>query len=153
MSGTGYIRGDFETTVGSEANSSPTLSSKTIYIPATSASLSLNPSPLTRDDEVRGIDEPIAALEDVHAPTWALETRAYPDVLGFLLKAKLGAPTTTAGNGVITDANGWFGRMGLKPGTYEVRMDDRAGRTGDVRTKIVVKGGEVARAKIIGLQN
>ena len=55
MSGTGYIRGDFETTVGSESNSSPTLSSKTIYVPATSATLALNPQPLLRDDELRGL--------------------------------------------------------------------------------------------------
>lgn len=105
MAGTGYIRGDFETTVGSEANTSPTLSSKSIYIPATSTTLALNPNPLERDDELRGVDEPLAVLEETHAPTWALETRAYPDSLGFLLKAQLGAPTTTAGNGVITDSN------------------------------------------------
>lgn len=136
MSGTGYINGAYETTVGSEANSSPTLSSKVIYIPSTSAQLSLNPSPLLRDDENRGVDEPITALEDTHAPTWSLESRAYPDVLGFLLKAQLGAPSTTAGNGVITDANGvvvptgayrhvWtspFGPSGNSPQTTQWRL-------------------------------
>ena len=45
-----------------------------------------------------------------------------------------------------TDANGWFGRMNLKVGTYEIRLEDRTGRAGDARAKIVVKAGEVARA-------
>jgi hypothetical protein len=135
MAGTGYINGAFETTVGSESNSSPTLSSKVIYIPAQSAALNLNPSPLERDDELRGVDEPIAVLEDSHAPSWSLATRAYPDVLGFLLKSQLGAPTSTTGNGVITDANGvvvptgayrhtWtapFGPSGSSPQTTQWR--------------------------------
>ena len=135
MAGTGYLRGDFETTVGSESNSSPTLSTKSIYVPSQVATFALNPNPLERDDELRGIDEPIAVLEEVHQPTWALTTRAYPDVLGFLLKAQLGAPTTTTGNSVITDANGvvvptgayrhtWtapFGPTGANPQTTQWR--------------------------------
>lgn len=135
MAGTGYLRGDYETTVGSESNSSPTLSSKSIYIPGTEAELALNPTVLERDDELRGVDEPIAVLEEFHRPTWRLRTRTYPDALGFLLKSQLGAPTTTAGNGVITDANGvvvptgayrhtWtapFGPAGTSPQTTQWR--------------------------------
>lgn len=134
MAGTGYLRGDFETAVGNESTS-PTLSSKTIYIPAQSAQLALNPNPLEREDELRGVDEPIAVLQDTHSPTWSLSTRAYPDVLAFLLKTALGAPTTTTGNGVITDANGtvvptgayrhtWtapFGPSGASPQTTQWR--------------------------------
>jgi len=45
-----------------------------------------------------------------------------------------------------TDANGWFGMMRLKPGSYEIRLEDRTGRAGDARTKIVVNAGDVARA-------
>jgi uncharacterized lipoprotein YddW (UPF0748 family) len=46
----------------------------------------------------------------------------------------------------FTDANGWFGRMNLKPGTYEIRMEDGVGKATDSRTKIEVKAGEVGRA-------
>jgi hypothetical protein len=63
----------------------------------------LNPTPLDRNDELRGVDEPISFLTDTYDPSWSLSTRAYPDPLGFLFKNALGAPTTTAGNGVITD--------------------------------------------------
>lgn len=134
MAGTGYLRGDFETAVGNESTS-PTLSSKTIYVPIQSASFPLGSSPLERDDELRGVDEPLAVLEDAHAPTWSLTTRAYPDVLGFLLKSQLGNPTSTTGNGVITDANAvvvptgayrhtWtapFGPSGASPQTTQWR--------------------------------
>jgi hypothetical protein len=58
---------------------------------------------LERDDELRNIDEPLAAITEAYSPTWNLTTRMYPDTAAFLLKAMLGAPVTTAGNGVITD--------------------------------------------------
>jgi hypothetical protein len=52
---------------------------------------------------LRGVDEPISKLPDIYDPTWGVTLRAYPDPLGFLLKNMLGAPVTTAGNGIITD--------------------------------------------------
>ena len=45
-----------------------------------------------------------------------------------------------------TDASGWFGMMNLKPGTYEIRLEGRAGSTESVRSRVVVKAGAVARA-------
>lgn len=74
-----------------------------IYTPL----LEFTPDPgaghLERDDELRGVDEPLLVLTERFAPTWALSSRAYPDTLGFRLKQLLGPPTTTAGDGVITD--------------------------------------------------
>jgi hypothetical protein len=58
---------------------------------------------MERDDEVRNVDEPLAVLTEMYDPTWELETRAYPDLLGFELATMLGDPVSTAGDGVITD--------------------------------------------------
>lgn len=65
--------------------------------------MDLGPTPMLRDDELVGTDEPRAALSDTYDPTWDYSSRLYPDLLGYLLKAEMGAPTTTAGNGTITD--------------------------------------------------
>lgn len=102
---TGYLHAAYESIPGNEVNT-PTLSTKVLYTPALSFQPSLNPSHLDRDDEMRGVDEPIQALSEAYDPAWELETRAYPDVLGFYLKLICGAPTTTAGNGSITDPDG-----------------------------------------------
>jgi hypothetical protein len=102
---TGYLQAQFESLPGNETNT-PTLSTKSIYIPLRTFEPQLGTAPLERDDELRGVDEPIAVLPDTYAPSASLDVRAYPDVLGFLFKAIIGAPTTTAGNGVITDPDG-----------------------------------------------
>lgn len=70
---------------------------KTIYIPAITFTPALNAAPLSRDDELRGTDEPQPVLPERYAPNWSVETRAYPDTLGFLLTWMLGTPATTAG--------------------------------------------------------
>lgn len=101
----GYLHAAYESTPGNEANS-PTLSTKVLYTPLLSFSPSLNPAPLDRSDELRNVDEPISLIPEAFSPEWSLSTRAYPDVVGFWLKSILGAPTTTAGNGVITDPDG-----------------------------------------------
>lgn len=98
----GYLHAAYESVVGTELNT-PTLSTKVIYLPALSFAPALNPAPLERDDELRGLDEPMAVIPEMYDPTWGLETRMYPDLTGFLLKLILGAPTTTAGDGIITD--------------------------------------------------
>jgi hypothetical protein len=98
----GYLRGAFESVVGNEANT-PTLSTKKVFFPLTEFEPGLNPSPLDRNDELRNIDEPIAVLPESYEPEWSYNGRAYPDLLGFFLTLALGAPTTTAGDGVITD--------------------------------------------------
>lgn len=101
----GYLHSAFESVVGNEANT-PTLSTKVIYHPLRSFQPSLNAKPLERDDELRNVDEPIMVLPEAYDPTWSLDSRLYPDLAGFELKAMLGAPTTTAGDGVITDPDG-----------------------------------------------
>lgn len=99
----GYLEGKFESSPGNETNT-PTLSTKEIFVPVNAPSTpALNPTPLDRSDELRGLDEPVQIFPDQYDPTWNVEARAYPDVLGFFLKGILGAPTTTAGNGTITD--------------------------------------------------
>jgi hypothetical protein len=74
------------------------------------------------------------ALSERYAPEWSLTTRNYPDTVGMLLKLALGAPTSTAGNGIITDPDGtpiptgatrhvWtapFGPAGVNPLTAQI---------------------------------
>jgi hypothetical protein len=98
----GYTHAARESTPGNETNT-PTLSTKVIYEPVRSVQVQLNPKPMERDDEVRNVDEPLAVLTEAYDPTWSLESRAYPDLLGFELATMLGDPVSTAGNGVITD--------------------------------------------------
>lgn len=101
----GYLHSAFESTPGNETNT-PTLSTKVLYHPLRSFQPSLNPNPLERDDELRNVDEPIMVLPESFDPAWSLDTRLYPDLAGFELKGILGAPTTTAGDGIITDPDG-----------------------------------------------
>lgn len=101
----GYLHAAYESIPGNETNS-PTLSTKVLYTPLLSFTPTLNPAPLDRQDELRNVDEPISVIPEAYSPEWSLSTRAYPDVIGFWLKLILGAPTTTAGNGTITDPDG-----------------------------------------------
>lgn len=102
---TGYNKSQFESVVGTEVNT-PTLSTKIIYTPLIGFEFDPGVNPLERDDELRGVDEPLMVLSDTFAGTWSLNTRAYADTVAYRLKHILGAPTTTAGNGVITDPDG-----------------------------------------------
>ena len=99
---TGYLKGAYESIVGNESNS-PTLSTLIQYFPALSFAPNMNVAHLERDDEIRNVNEPLYVLPERYNPEWTLESRNYPTTLGFLLKLILGAPTTTAGNGIITD--------------------------------------------------
>lgn len=99
---TGYLRGRIESIPGNETNV-PTYSAKVIFPPAISFNPAQNPSHLMRDDEIRNLDEPLQVLPERYAPEWSMETRMYPDILGFMLRLILGSPVTTAGNGVILD--------------------------------------------------
>jgi len=90
--------------------------------------------PLSRDDELRNQDEPFAIIPEAYDPTWEVKVRAYPDTLAYLLKLACGAPTSVAGDGVITDQGGtpvptgatrhrWtapFGPSGASPLTAQV---------------------------------
>lgn len=113
----------------------PSYASKVLYPPALSVQVNPNPSHLIRDDEIRNIDEPLSAVAESYAPDWSAESRLYPDSVGMWLACMLGAPTTTAGNGVITDPDSvaipvgayrhvWtapFGPSGLTPQTFDLR--------------------------------
>jgi hypothetical protein len=101
----GYSREAFESIPGNETNS-PTLSTKKLNPPLQSFGLKLGAKPLSRDDELRNQDEPLPVVSDNYAPTWEYTSRAYPDVTGWRLKHICGTPTTTTGNGVITDPDG-----------------------------------------------
>lgn len=98
----GYAQLKYESTPGNEDNT-PTLSTKVLFDPLISFEPTLGASHLERDDELRNSDEPLQVLPEAYAPEWSREGRMYPDLLGYYLKNILGAPTTTAGNGVITD--------------------------------------------------
>ena len=99
-----YVQTRRETTSAPGNESvTPTYASAVLFPPALSVNAQLNPSPLMRDDEIRNIDEPLSIVPESHAPEWSIESRMYPNTIGHLLTNMLGAPTTTAGNGVITD--------------------------------------------------
>lgn len=128
----GYLRMAGESIVGNETNS-PTLATAQCYPPLLSWENSPGFSHLMRDDELRNLDEPLSAFVEAADPSWSLETRMYPNTLGYLFSYMLGAPTTTAGNGVITDPGAtvipvgatrhvWtapFGPTGSEPKTFQ----------------------------------
>jgi hypothetical protein len=101
----GYLRAAGESFPGNEQNT-PTLSTKQIFPPIQSFGPKTGTKPLSRDDELRNQDEPLAIVPEAYDPTWEMGLRMYPDSLGFLLKLIVGPPISTAGNGVITDLAG-----------------------------------------------
>lgn len=122
---TGYARMAFETFPGNEVNT-PTLSTKVLFPPLTSLQPTRGEAPLSRDDELRNTDEPLAVIPESYSPNWECNVRAYPDTLAFLLGLTLGAPTTTAGNGVITDLGGAV----IPTGAFRHRFTAPFGPTG-----------------------
>jgi hypothetical protein len=138
---TGYVRLATEATPGNEV-ANPALSTKKLFLPLQEFTPKLGPSHLSRDDELRNQDEPLAVIPDAYTPEIELKMRLYPDLAGMLLKTMLGNPVTTAGNGVITDPDGvaipagayrhvWaapFGPAGAAPitGRYDIAYRDQA---------------------------
>jgi hypothetical protein len=102
---TGYLQEKFESVAGHETNN-PTLSTKALFPALVEFTPDPGTNPMERDDELRNSEEPLSVLPEAYDPTWAISARAYPDHLGWRLKHILGPPTTTAGNGVITDPDG-----------------------------------------------
>ena len=102
---TGYVKEVFEATGGpGNESTAATPSTKVLYTPALQVDSKPNAKFLERGDELRGSDEsPPPLIPEKFEPTWEVLSRAYPDLLGFRLKHILGEPTTTAGNGIITD--------------------------------------------------
>jgi hypothetical protein len=121
----GYARIAYEDTPGNETNT-PTLSTKKLFPPIQSLSPKPGTSHLMRDDEVRNTDEPLAVIPEAYAPSWDMSSRAYPDTLAFTLGLALGAPSTTAGDGAITDLAG----TAVPTGAYRHRWTAPFGPTG-----------------------
>lgn len=129
---TGYVQQAFESIVGNELNA-PTLSTKLYYPPVIRFGHTMKPTPMNRQDENRNLDEPMSDLPEIYDPSWDLEMRGYPDAMGMQLKNLLGAPVTTAGDGIITDldtvvipAGAWrhtwtapYGPAGISPLTSQ----------------------------------
>lgn len=128
----GYARLAGESVPGNETNT-PTLDTNSFYPPLLEFAATPGFSHLERDDELRNLDEPLSVLVEAADPSWNLESRLYPNLLGALLTYMLGRPTTTAGNGVITDPDSvvipvgvtrhvWtapFGPTGSSPLTFQ----------------------------------
>lgn len=114
----------------------PTYATKVLYVPGLEVGPDLGPAPLDRQDEIRNIDEPLSVVPEIFNPSLTARSRMYPDTMGQLLSVMLGAPTTTAGNGVITDPGAtvipvgvtrhvWtapYGPTGVTPGCGDWRL-------------------------------
>jgi len=122
---TGYARIAYESIPGNETNT-PTLSTKKLFPPVTSLGPKPGTAHLSRDDEVRNTDEPLAVIPEAYTPSWDMTSRCYPDTLAFVLGLALGAPTTTVGNGVITDLGG----TAIPTGAYRHRWTAPFGPSG-----------------------
>lgn len=103
----GYVNARYENIPGNETNN-PTLSTKSIYFPLQEFDPNFEVTQLDRSDELRNLDFKPSNFPNVYECPFSLNTRAYPDSLGFLLGLALGFTTNytgTTGNGVITDPN------------------------------------------------
>lgn len=132
----GYAKFAIETGATGNEDVTPTPTTKVLYPPLQELGLKLGVAPLSRDDELRNQDEPLAVIPDALNPSWDLKTRAYPDSMAFLLQLVCGAPTTAAGDGIITDTGStviptgayrhrWtapFGPSGVSPKTATVNV-------------------------------
>jgi len=68
----------------------------TVWIPATTATMSRNPNNLNRNNEVRGVRGSAAPIAFSADPTVSFESRAYPQVAKLVLSAALsGTPAAT----------------------------------------------------------
>lgn len=136
----GYLRLARESFPGNELNT-PTLSTKMVFPPIQSFGPKPGVKPLERDDELRNQDEPLMILPEAYEPSWQMGSRAYPDTVGMTLTLSIGMPTSTTGNGVITDLTGaviptgatrhrWtapFGPSGASPltGQFDIAYSDQ----------------------------
>ena len=140
---TSYARLAGEATPGNETTT-PTYSTKKVFVPADEVEITRGEQFLERDDEMRGLSEPVPLVPETYAPTWRLRSRLYPDTIGIVLANAFGISATgetgathyaaTAGNGVITDPDSasiptgatrhvWtapFGPSGVSPKTHQL---------------------------------
>lgn len=104
--GGGFAHFLIETSVNSE-NTSTALSSNAFYAPSQQVQWQLPAVTDDRTDELRGTFEALPLDVVGFSPTTAtLDMRLYPNFIGLPLWLALGAPTRTAGDGVITDPDG-----------------------------------------------
>lgn len=111
----GYVQLRGEQIPGNESVT-PTLTTKTLYVPADEYMVDQGAAFLDRDDELRGLSEGIPHIPETYSGKWSLKSRMYPDTLGMLLACMFGISATgetgathytaTAGNGIITDPDG-----------------------------------------------
>lgn len=113
-----YLEARRETTgaPGTDTAAAAAFAAKTCFLPVLSFDPDPQASPLSRDDEARALNEPVAFDMESFSPQWSLEMRMYPDSLAFLM-AGISAPTTVAGDGVITD----LGAVVVPAGAYRHR--------------------------------
>lgn len=103
----GYIQLKRETNgpLNESTSAGGTFGTKLLYPPATNIGPDIAPSQINRDDEIRNANEPSPIIPDKFDPKMPLAVKGYPDTLGFLLTLLYGLPTTTVGNGTLTDLN------------------------------------------------
>lgn len=132
---TGYAQFQHESLPGNEFNT-PTLSTKIFYPRLQAFTPDEGSGQMVRDDELLNTDEPVSSILESFDPNWSLESRGYPDLVGMMLAIALGLPTTTVGNGIITDPDAvaiptgaykhvWtapFGPTGTSPKTAQIQL-------------------------------
>lgn len=99
-----YVKLQLESEPANEINAEDvTLGSKVLYLPVKTITVDNGQVNESRDDELRNNDEPAPVYNAGYEPSGSFETRLYPDAAGQVLSAFIGRPTTTAGDGTITD--------------------------------------------------
>jgi len=89
------------------SSATPNRKSTNLHYPrARAVRLSPAPTPLSRADELTGLLGEPARLADDYAPAGSLSTRAYGDLMTWLLAINGWAGVHTAGDGIITDPDG-----------------------------------------------
>lgn len=82
-------------------------SSDVFWIPSVKLKRKINPVMENRDDEMRGLEDPVAEIPIALNPEWGLPgMRCYPNLVPLFFILWGGNVTTTAGDGAITDPDG-----------------------------------------------
>ena len=89
------------------------------FFPVQSTKPSLAPNPMERDDELRNVDQPLLEITETYAPTWAYQSRAYPDSTGWHLANLLGRDTSNGYAVVSGSSNTDLGGTALTSTQYK----------------------------------